>query len=263
MVKNKTPQKKPSQKPEDDNTDDQDGTDGEDGDDKEDDSQDENQRINAIVTSRVKREMKAVNQQLAALTEMVGKLGTGGKKEDDEDGDTDEETPKQEVKVDPKLTRKMSKLENELKEEREARKKAEKESAEKEERAKGIEMRTIFESALTEHGVTDAKQRRAALLVLEADGVMIRDEDGKPKFKGVDKYGIETLFDPKAGVKSWVLGEGKNFAPAVDAGGSGTGGSRQGLGNTAISKGEYGKLTPQAKASIELERASQGLPPLE
>lgn len=93
---------------------------------------------------------------------------------------------------------------------------------------------------------------------------MVRDEEsGKIKFKGQDKYGMETLYDPKVGVKQWVLSEGKAFIPAVDAGGSGTGAARQGLGNTNLTKGEFQKLSPQQKAAIELERASMGLGPVD
>ncbi len=269
MAKTKTPgSKKPTQKPEDDNTEDQDGTDGE-GDDEGDDSDDteaENRRINAIVTSRVKREMKGVLAQLSTLTDAISKISPAKKADDDDDDDDDgEETEsKKEAKIDPKLSRKMNKLERELADEREARKKAEKATADEAEKAKRTEMVSQFDAALAEHGVTDPRLRRAALMSLEADGVMVRDDEtGKIKFKGQDKYGIETLYDPKVGLKQWVLSEGKSFVPAVDAGGSGTGGARQGAGNSNISRGEFGKLSPQAKAAIELERASMGLPPLE
>lgn len=264
MAIKKTPAKKPDKKPDDEDTEGQEGTEGE-GDDEGDDEQEANQRINAIVTSRVKREMKAVNQQLSAMMAKLESMAAP-KGEDTEGDDEGDEEPKDKKKAepDPKLARKMQKLENELKEEREARKKAE--TAQKEEQAKAArqEMVGAFESALTEHGVTDPKLRRAALMSLEADGYMVRDEEsGKIKFKGADKYGMETLYDPKQGVKQWVLTEGKSFIPAVDAGGSGTGGARVGIGNTSLSKGEYGKLSPQQKASIDLERASSGLPPLE
>jgi hypothetical protein len=156
----------------------------------------------------------------------------------------------------------MSKLEKELQEEKLARKQAEKERAEEQEKAKRTEMRTIFSAALQEHGVTDPKLLRAALNVLEEDGVMIRDEDGKIKFKGQDKYGIETNFDPKIGLKAWVTADGKSFVPAVDAGGSGTGGTTRGVGNTSFTSKEFGKLTEQQKAAINLERACSGQPPL-
>lgn len=264
MAKNKTPShKKPSQKP-DDQTDpndkDQDEDEDDDNDDEGDDAEEQNRRINAIVTSRVKREMKGVLNQLNTLTEAIGKLSTPAKKEETDDEDEDQE--QKPAKEDPKIARKMTKLEKELAEEKEARKKAEQAQKDEAEKAKRQEMISHFDSALAEHGISDPILRKAALRHLEDEGKMIRDEEtGKPKFKGVDKYGIETNFDPKVGLKTWITTEGKSFVPAVDTGGSGTGGSS--VGNTKLTKGEFSKLSPQQKASIELERASMGLPPLE
>lgn len=267
MAKPKTPGKKPSKT--EDSTDeqdqDQDGND-DDNDDDHNDREEENKRINAIVTSRVKREMKAVNTTLQAMQETLKSLAAPKKPEDtDEDEDTDEipTEGKKAQEIDPKLSRKMNKLEKELADERQARKTAEQEKAQEQEKAKRTEMRTIFSGALTELGITDPKLLRAAINVLEEDGVMIRDEDGKVKFKGVDKYGIETNFDPKAGLKSWVTTEGKSFVPAVDAGGSGTGGARAGGGNgTSLTSKEIKGMSAQQLAAINLERACTGLPPL-
>jgi hypothetical protein len=265
MAKTKTPAKKPdSKKPDDEDTDSPEGGEGDEGDEGE-DEQDQNQRINAIVTSRVKREMKAVNSQLQAMMQKLESM-SAPKKEDDEgdEGDEGEPDKKAESKQDLKSQRILTRLQKELAEEKDARKKAE--LAQKEEQAKAArqEMVSAFDAALTEHGVTDPKLRRAAIMSLEADGVMVREEDtGKVKFKGTDKYGMEVLYDPKAGVKQWVQSDGKSFIPAVDAGGSGTGGARQGIGNTSLTKGEYSKLSDQQKAAINLERACSGQPPLE
>lgn len=263
--KKKTPGTKPTQKTEDDDT--QEGQETEGSDESEGDGEDENKRINAIVTSRVKREMKGVLAKLDSLADTISKLSTSKKSEETEDEDqeiTQEDQTSKEVKTDPKLARKMLKMEKELAEEREARKKAE--QAQKEERERGLkqEMLGIFESALTEHGVNDPKLRKAALYMLEQEGRMVREEEtGKIKFRGVDKYGMEVDFDPKVGVKGWIQSDGKSFVPSVDTGGSGTGSARQGVGNTNLTRGEYSKLSPQQKAQIELERACSGLPPLE
>jgi hypothetical protein len=267
MPTKKTPAKKPdSKKPDDEDTEGQEGAEGEGSDDDGDDDQDQNQRINAIVTSRVKREMKAVNSQLQAMMQKLESMSAPKKEETDDEGDEGDEGEgkKAEAKQDLKSQRILARLQKELAEEKDARKKAE--LAQKEEQAKAArqEMVSAFDAALTEHGVTDPKLRRAALMSLEADGVMVREEDtGKVKFKGTDKYGMEVLYDPKAGVKQWVTTEGKSFIPAVDAGGSGTGGARQGIGNTSLSKGEFNKLSDQQKAAINLERACSGQPPLE
>lgn len=261
MANKKTPGKKaPAKNPDEDTEETEETTE-----DTEEEEVDENQRINAIVTSRVKREMKAVNQQLQAMMQKLESMSTPKKEETEEETEEGEETEaKKESKPDLKTQRQLTKLQKELQEEKEARKKAE--LAQKEEQAKAArqEMVSQFDAALTEHGVTDPKLRRAAIMSLEADGYMVRDEEtGKVRFKGTDKYGIETMFDPKAGVKQWVQSEGKAFIPAVDAGGSGTGAARQGVGNTSLSKSEFSKLSDQQKASINLERACSGLPPLE
>lgn len=264
--KPKTPSKKPDEA---DPKDPDDGVDPEDDDPEDDEAERaaENQRINAIVTSRVRREMKTVNSTLTALQETLAKLVEGKKPsdpEDDEDPETGEQpTGKKPPAEDPKLVRKMSKLEKELADERAARKEAEKQRQEEQEKGKRTEMRNVFSSHLTELGITDPKLLRAALNVLEEDGIMVRTETGKIAFKGVDKYGIETEFDPKIGLKSWVAGDGKSFVPAIDAGGSGTGGARgTGNGTQALSARDVQKMSPQQLASINLERACSGLPPL-
>lgn len=266
MAKQKTPTKKPSQKPDD--QDDQDGAEDKDeDDDNEDDAEAENRRINAIVTSRVKREMKGVLAQLAQLTEVVTKQNAkkSEDEETDEDGEGDQgDKSKRQAETDPKLARKLAKMEKELADEKDARKKAELAQKDEAEKARRQELVSVFDAALTEHGISDPILRKAALRHLEDEGKMVRDEEsGKPRFKGQDKYGIETAYEPKVGLKAWVLTEGKSFVPAVDAGGSGTGASRTGAGNSNITKGEFSKLNAAQKASIDLERACQGLPPLE
>jgi len=264
--KKNPPGKKPSKTEDDDTKETQEGSEGEEtneDEDSEDDAEAENRRINAIVTSRVKREMKGVLATLAQLGAKLDGLAESKSKKDEEQDHDEDEDSKKETQVDPKLSRKLTKMEKELADERAARQKAEKERAEEQERSKRNEMRSVFSSALSELGVTDPKLLRAALNVLEEDGVMIRDEDGKVKFKGQDKYGIETNFDPKVGLKSWVAGEGKSFVPAVDAGGSGQGGARgTGNGTQALSARDLKKMSPQQIAAINLERACSGLPPL-
>lgn len=266
-TKKNPPKKKPQDTDEDQDPTKETDTDEGDEDDDDDDAAEENRRINAIVTSRVKREMKAVNQTLQAIQESIKTLAAP-KKPDQEDEDEDEDADpkdKKETQVDPKVTKKLTRLERELADEKAARKKAEEERSQEAERGKKAEMRQLFQTHLTEYGLTSPRLMRAALDQLEQDGVMIRDEDGKIKFKGQDKYGIETLFDPKVGLKAWVNGDGKEFVPAVDAGGSGTGGSVRGTGNgtQALTQKDLKKMSPQQLAAINLERACSGLPELE
>lgn len=259
MPKKNSPAKKPVTETEDQDTEgqEQEGS-GQEQEEQEPDGEDENRRINAIVTNRVKREMKGVLSQLTQMQELIKTLAQPKQTEADEDEDQE---PAKKPAEDPKALKKLTKLERELAEERAERIKAQKERAEEHEKARRNEMRNLFQSALAEHGVSDPRLMRAALDQLEQDGYMVREEDGKVKFKGQDKYGIETNFDPKTGIKTWIQQEGKSFVPAVDVGGSGTGPAR---GNAAnVTKGDFGKMTPAQKAAIEIDRASQGLPPLE
>lgn len=262
MAKNNSP-KGGKKKPEDEqDPKEPEGTEDPENEEEEDEEEEDNDRkINAIVTSRLKREMKPLLSQLAALSQKLDTLGQTPKK-DETDEDEDQE-PKQ-PKEDPKTAKKLTRLEKELAEEKAARQKAEKEKVEEAERGKRNEMRSVFAGILTELGIASPRLQRAALDQLEQDGIMIRDEDGKVKFKGQDKYGIEQNFDPKAGLKTWIQNDGKEFAPAIDAGGSGTGGTVRNLGPNGgnLTSKEFNKLSAQQKAAINLERACTGLPPL-
>lgn len=236
-----------------------------DGADEPDDDAEVNNRINAIVTNRVKREMKQVNAQLAQLTEMLGKMSKPQPGAHDTEGDQsdDDDSSKKPTTVveDPKLARKLARMEKELADERASRKQAEAERIAETEKGKRAEMRNTFQTALTELGLTSPRLLRAALDQLEQDQIMVRDEHGVARFRGTDKYGMDAVMDPKAGLKTWVQSEGKEFLPAVDAGGSGTGAARQANAG-AMSRREIDKLDPGRLAAINLERACSGLAPL-
>ena len=264
MAKQKTTPKKPS----DENTD-TDETETDTDTDTETDPEEENKRINAIVTNRVKREMKPLLQMMQQMQETMKSMAP--KKDEDEEEteetDTETETAQTQKKPAPKAndatSKRMTRLERELAEQKARAEKAERERAEQAEASKRQEMRNIFQGALAEYGIKDPLLLEAALDRLEKTGQMFRDEDGKVKFKGVDKYGIDTNFDPRVGLKTWVEKEGKSYVPAVEAGGSGSGGARNGGEHTNMGKSQYAKLSEVEKARIELDRASQGLPPLE
>lgn len=274
MALKKTPPKKPSKTPdESENTEETETS--EDGEESDSDREAaENRRINAIVTSRVKRELKPLTAMLTTMQESLNKLSKPS--EEEETGESGEgegaETPAGEKpakrapargEADPVVSRKLTKLERELADERAARKRAEEERTQELERGKKSEMRSVFSAILTELGVTDRHLLRSALGILEEDGIMVRDEDGKVKFKGTDKYGIETMYDPKIGLKTWIAGDGKSFVPAIDVGGSGTGPtSRNGGSGQSLTNKEIKGMSPKELAAINLERACEGLPPL-
>jgi hypothetical protein len=265
MAKMKTPAgKKPQSKArEEEEGGEEGGEEGDESGEEGEDPQEANRRINAIVTSRVKREMKGVLADLATMKGMLEKLATPKKEEGEEGEEIEEgEEGKDKAEADSKMAKKFSRLEKQLAEEKAARTAAEKAREEEAAKSKTTEMKNIFGSILTEFGCTDPRLNKAALVILEEEGIMTRDEDGKIKFKGVDKYGIETLFEPKVGLKAWIAGDGKSFVPAVDAGGSGQGGSGQGLGNSRFTAKDLKGLTPRQIAEINFDRSFQGLPPL-
>jgi len=222
--------------------------------------EDELTRVNKIVSVRLARELKPINAALTALQEMMGRFSpTTAPAAGDEEGETPGKDPAPGAKPDLAHARRISRLERELADERKARKEAEELRAAEGEKAKKNELLGLFQSALTEHGVTSPSLLRSAILLLDQEGVLVRDESGTPKFRGADKYGIETLFDPKTGIKTWLQGEGKAFLPAVDAGGSGSGPAKGGKGVTPAN----GRLTPQERARINVERACTGQAPVD
>lgn len=81
---------------------------------------------------------------------------------------------------------------------------------------------TAARDALVKAGVP-ADRVRHAMAVLVQDGLLV-DADGKPGWKGKDRYGVETVLSVEAGAKAWVAtDDGKAFLPAHGAGGTGDG----------------------------------------
>ncbi len=255
----KTPKNtKPADDEEEDTTQGGEGSGDEDGD----DDGDDNQRINAIVTSRVKRALKPLEDMVKSLAETVGKMSPTKQADQDDEDDEDDEEQEPGKKPDTAVARKLDKLNKQLKNEREARKQAENAQKEAEEKRKRDEMRTHTNAALAKHGIKDPMLAKGAISILEENGVITRDDEGKIKYKSTDKYGIESLVEVDAGISQWIKGEGKSFLPAVDAGGSGQGSANAG-GAGSVTKKDLAGMNPVQKARIAIERASMGLPPLE
>lgn len=214
----------------------------------------ENQRINAIVTSRVKREMKPLLTALQEMRQMLQTRETPPEPKDDPAPNGAPAAPQ----ADPVMAKQMLRIQKELEDERKARVAAEAARAEEAKASKRNEMRSQVQSLLAEAGITDRNLQRSALNILEEDGLILRDDNDRVRFKGTDKYGIETLYDPKVGLKSWLGTEGKSFLPPVDAGGSGTGGAR-----TPGAKPNTRGMSKEQIARINFERAFTGEPPIE
>ena len=75
--------------------------------------------------------------------------------------------------------------------------------------------------ALVKAGVP-AERARHALAVLKADGLLDHDKDGKPGWKGKDRFGVDTLLSLEEGASAWVKSDdGKHYLPPVQTRGTG------------------------------------------
>lgn len=261
----KTPKTPPNREAADDDEDE--GGEGGDGEGEgEEDPKDANRRFNAAITSRVKRELKPLQDTIAGLKTLVETLSKS-REEEDEDDDQEESPPpaKKGKGSGSGESKKLSAMERRLKDAEDRATKAEQATKDQEAKAKRQEEDSTIIAALQKAGISDPKLARAALLSLRADEVITRDEEtGKIRFKHVDKYG-EDFVDPDVGIGKWIKGDGKVFIPAVQASGSGAGSvnSANPAAGSGLSKDQLSKLSKVERARIEIERASSGLPPLD
>lgn len=236
--------------------------------------EDENRRLNAMVTGRVKRALAPMQKTLEALTARLEQLnkpsGSDSDDSDDgDDGDADQESAPAPTKrsrgADPK-DKKLSSLEKRLKDAEDRASKAELATKQEQEKRSRHEEDQVVSAALQKAGITDPRVVKAITLTLRSEDLITRDEEtNRVRFKVTDKWGSEDFVDPDSGITKWIKNDGKVFLPAVSASGSGAGGSNTANPSTGVglSKDHYNKLGKVEKARIEIERASQGLPPLE
>lgn len=246
MAKN-PPNKKQQPKNSDPSDDDQD--EDQEGGEEDEQERDLDSRINSIVTNRLKRFETSISKK---IEDGFAKAMAARPSDGDQEGE--EEAPAKGKKADPKL----SKMERELADAKRALQESKEASEKKDADAKRNEEKSILEQSLMEAGLTDKALRGGALAYLLSEGRMVRDEEGKVKWKGQDKYGQDVLMDPAAGAKAWTKADGKSYLPAIDAGGSGGGPS-----NGKVPKAQIDKMSPRDRAAEEIRRASLGLPPLE
>lgn len=252
--KNKTkPTDPPSPDPDDDEEDQ--GEEGEEG-------EEENKRINAIVTQRTKRALKPLVEMIKGLTAKVDSLSQKpAQSSDDDDEEEESEIEKQPRKAKNKSDRELLALSKRVKDAEDRASAAEKAQQEQTEKTRRSEEDSAVQASLTKAGVSDPRVARAIVLSLRSEELISRDDEtGKIVFRTVDKYGTETFVDPDSGISKWIKNEGKAFLPAIHAQGSD---APRTLSHSQTPKVDRSKLSPREKASIDLERASQGLPPLE
>ena len=103
------------------------------------------------------------------------------------------------------------------------------------EEAEAARRRDALESgardALLKAGVS-ADRVRHALAVLKTDGHLDHDKDGKPGWKGKDRFGVDTLLPLDEGAAAWVKSDdGKHYLPPVQTRGTGDKGGPPHNGN--------------------------------
>lgn len=237
------------------------------GDDDEDDPGAENRRVNAVVTSRLKRELRPFQKMILDLATQIEALKNPVAPEGDEDDDDEEHpaaTPARR-KAGPE-SKKLTALERRVKDAEDRAAKAELAQKDQEGKSRRSEENVAVSQALAKAGVTDQKVIRAITLSLREDDLISRDEEtGKVRFKLIDKYGSEDFVDPDSGVAKWIKSDGKVFLPALPASGSGAGSQATAnpAGGVGLTRDGIAKLSKVERARIEIERASSGLPPLE
>jgi hypothetical protein len=117
---------------------------------------------------------------------------------------------------DDKVAQQLAAMEKQLKVEREAREKSE--AARQAERLHGA-----ARAALTAADVPGSRIK-GAMALLQAEGLLVVDDDGNPGIKGTDKYGVDAVLPLDVGVPAWLkTDDGKQYLPPTGAQGTGDG----------------------------------------
>lgn len=172
------------------------------------------------LTKTIQGAINPVHEQLTAMAEEKAKKG--GKKDDDADADAEQRK---------KYESRIADLEKARDDERKLREEEAAKAARKEERS-------VLSDALREAGV-DNSRVRAAVALLNEDGVVGRDDDGKIVWK-IQRAGYTDEVALEAGIAEWLkTEEGKAHLPARGVAGSGGTGSQRGK--------RSGKQTPDER----------------
>jgi len=84
-------------------------------------------------------------------------------------------------------------------------------------------LHTAAREALVKAGVPADRVRHAMATIIQ-DGVLAETSDGKPGWRGKDRFGVETVLPVEDGARAWVAtDDGKAFIPARGANGTGDG----------------------------------------
>lgn len=119
-------------------------------------------------------------------------------------------------KADPETAKELAALRQRLEASDKAREEAEN-------RSKAEARDSAAREALAKAGIP-ADRLPHAMAFLGAQGVIVAGADGKPGWKGKDKFGVDAVLPLEDGARSWAATpDGKLYLPPTDARGTGTG----------------------------------------
>lgn len=171
------------------------------------------------------------------------------KGEEDDEDEVDDKGKKKPKSGESAADKKLAAIEKRLADETKAREEAE--GARKRD-----QLEAAAKDALVKAGVP-AERVRHAMAVLKQDGVLDFTAEGKPGWKGKDKYQVDTVLGVDDGAAAWVKSDdGKAFLPASNAGGiDQPGGKRPPITNPKgeIDMGALGQRISRAVASTAAE----------
>lgn len=148
----------------------------------------------------------------------------------DKSTDKDDKAAKGSDKADPETAKELAALRQRLEASDKAREEAEN-------RSKAEARDSAAREALAKAGIP-ADRLPHAMAFLGTQGVIATDKDGRPGWKGKDKFGVDVLLPLEEGAKSWAgTPDGKLYLPPTDARGTGTGaGNGSGGGSGGVKK---------------------------
>lgn len=168
--------------------------------------------------------LKPFADKLEASTKEVEALKAA--KPGDKSTDKDDKAAKGTDKGDSETAKQLAAIQARLEASEKAR-------VDAEERNKAEAMHSAARESLAKAGIP-ADRLPHAMAFLGTQGVIVAGADGKPGWKGKDKYGVETVLSLEEGAKSWATTpDGKLYLPPTGTQGTGTGagnGSGGGIG---------------------------------
>lgn len=185
--------------------------------------------IGAAVKSHLDVALKPMSDKLDASAKEVEALKAA--KATDKASDK-EDKAKGSDKADPETAKELAALRQRLEASDKAREEAEN-------RSKAEARDSAAREALAKAGIP-ADRLPHAMAFLGAQGMIVAGADGKPGWKGKDKFGVDAVLPLEDGAKSWAATpDGKLYLPPTDARGTGTG---AGNGSGSGSSGGVKKL---------------------